>query len=783
MRPRGRVAITLFGRPEPGFGRARAIRIAPIKALRRPLRPPATPAGISMFRPILAATASTLALAAPACAADEPSPDIVVTGQRDPLKLDQQSDTGSRLGLTLRETPAAIETLTQADLQVQGLRTAREAFNSVVGAIAGNVPGNPAVVTLRGFSGSAVSILQDGVRVSTSTVVQRDTNIWHFETIEVIKGPASVLYGEGALAGVINKVTRKPTLDGDHMDGLLSFGSFDTLEAAGGINLTLSDTVAVRADASYLHSDSLYDIDGNETRSAGLTGSILFKPSADLSVLLAVDHYDDRYDSSYQGLPFVSAAVARDPSDALRSPNGMVLDKALRHKNYNPDGAYSGAHDTTLRARIDYRIGSGWSIANDLTWYRAKRDFVLSGDQNFTAPTAAFPHGSFARSVQRILHDHRFWNERLVVANDATIAGLRNRFSLGGEYNHTDFTNPRQQSPVGGNAAVPIANVDPFDPVVGVFPTNPAAYSTTNVIYDSTLKTASVFAEDALNLTPKWLLVGGARYDHIDLTRVITNLNAAGAVTRGAPTYDPFSWRIGTTYDVTAGITLYGQYTTAVVPVSSILLQSIVNTTYRLTKGRSYEIGFKASALDKRLTVTGAAYRIEQTNILTRDPNNPAQAIQGGKQSSQGVELSIGATVTDQLTVSGGASYSDARYDRLSELIGTTRIDRSGNRPINTPSTTVNGSALYTFKAFPLTLGAFVRHASGFYTDTANTYFVRGHTTVDASIGYRITPQASLTIRGRNLTNAFYGEYSGYPTTNVYIGAPRSAEVALSTHF
>ena len=56
------------------------------------------------------------------------------------------------------------------------------------------LPGNPAVVTLRGFSGGAVSILQDGVRISTSTVVQRDTNVWHFDRIEVIKGPASVLY-------------------------------------------------------------------------------------------------------------------------------------------------------------------------------------------------------------------------------------------------------------------------------------------------------------------------------------------------------------------------------------------------------------------------------------------------------------------------------------------------------------------------------------------------------------------------------------------------------------
>ncbi|PTQ64669.1 iron complex outermembrane receptor protein [Sphingomonas sp. PP-CE-3G-477] len=738
-----------------------------------------------MFRTFLAASASIVALASPAHATDtdDPQTEIVVNGQRDKLKLDRTSDTGSRLGLSVRETPATVETLTQADMQVQGLRTAREAFNSVVGAIAGNVPGNPAVVTLRGFSGGAVSILQDGVRVSTSTVVQRDTNVWHYDRIDVIKGPASVLYGEGALAGVINKITRKPTLDGDHLDGLLSIGSFATVTAASGVNLKLSDTVAIRADASYLHSDSLYDVDDNATRSTGLTASILLKPAPDLSVLLAVDHYEDRYDSSYQGLPFVSAAVARDPSDALRSPNGMVLDKALRRRNYNPAGAYSGARDTTLRSRIDYAIGSGWSVANDFTWYHAKRDFVLSGDQVFTAPTPTFPNGSFARSIQRIYHDHRFWNERVVIANDGKIAGLRNRFSLGGEYNDTNFTNPRQQGPIGGNAAARITNVDPYAPVVGIFPTDAAAYSTTNVIYQSKLKTASVFAEDALNLTPGWLLVGGARYDHIDLTRVIVNLNANGAVTRGTPTYDPFSWRIGTTYDLTPDITVYGQYTTAVTPVSSILLQSIVNTGYKLTKGRAYEVGFKASAFAKRLTMTGAAYRIEQSNILTRDPTNPQQTVQGGEQSSQGVELSIGAAVTDALSLSAGAAYTDANYDQLSELIAGARIDRAGNRPINTPSTTVSGSALYTIKALPVTLGGFVRHVSGFYTDTANTYFVRGHTVVEASVSYQVAPQASVSVRGRNLTNAFYGEYSGYPTTNVYIGAPRSVEIALSTHF
>ena len=200
-------------------------------------------------------------LSSPALAEEADRNDaIVVTGQRDQLKLDQRSDAASRLNLSIMETPASVETLSQADMQFRGLRTAREAFADVPGAIAGNVPGNPAVITMRGFAGNVISILQDGVRISSSTVVQRDTNTWHFDRIEVIKGPASVLFGEGALGGVVNKVTRKPEFTGDHMDALLSYGSFDTLTAAGGVNYRLSDTLAVRADASIMRSDSLYDL-------------------------------------------------------------------------------------------------------------------------------------------------------------------------------------------------------------------------------------------------------------------------------------------------------------------------------------------------------------------------------------------------------------------------------------------------------------------------------------------------------------------------------------------
>lgn len=738
--------------------------------------PAAMPAGRKPFRMnryclLAGAAASCLFLPARGSAQGAAPPQaaatIIVTGQRDAV-----ADTGSRLGLSETETPATLERLTQADLQQRGLRTAREAFDGVVGAIAGNVPGNPAVLSLRGFAGNAVSILRDGVRVSTSTVVQRDTNTWHYDRIEVLKGPASVLYGEGALGGVVNLVTRKPVIGERRLDLLASTGSFGTVYAAGGVNIAVAADLAIRADASYQRSDSLYDVDRNASHSAGLTASALWRPDPRWSLLIGVEHFEDRYDATYQGLPLIPGRYALEPSRAVRSTGGLVADRALRRVNYNPLGAYSGADETTLRARLDGAIGGGWRIAIDLTGYAASRAFLLADTQVFTAPSTAFPQGGIRQSYQDFRHDHRFGNACGLVVNEGRVWGLRNRFSLGVEGNGTRFRSPRRQAPV---TALP--QVDLRDPAIIAIPNGAGLFTTGDVTFDSRLHQLSLFAEDALNLTSRWLVLGGARWDHIALTR-ITIQNASGAAERNAPRFDPVSWRLGTTWTARPGVTLYAQYTTAVSPVSSILLASIANSRFRLTSGAAWEAGAKASGWGGRGSLTAAVYRIEQRDILTRDPDTPALSVQGGRQSSRGAELSASVQPVAPLRLSAGLAYTDARYDRLSELVGGVRVDRSGKRPINVPATTVSGSALYTIGR--VTLGGFLRGAGAFYTDTANSIRVAGHRLVDASLSVPVGDHATLTLRGRNLTDRFYGEYSGYPTTNVYIGAPRSVEVALA---
>ncbi|WP_238376651.1 TonB-dependent receptor [Luteimonas abyssi] len=676
--------------------------------------------------------------------------------------LDAPATVGSRLGLSQRETPASLQVIDREAIARQGARSTREAFELANGAMVGNVPGNPAVMTLRGFSGNTISVLHDGVRLGASTFVTRDVDTWGLERVEVLRGPASVLYGEGAMGGAVNLVTRRPDTGAQAVDAMIGVGSFNTYRAGIGVNRPLSDTLAVRIDASGLRSDSLYDIERNDTEMSTLQAGLAWQPSDALSMLLSWQHAEDDSRGTYQGSPMVPAEAAIAPSRVVRARNGLVVDEATRHVNYNPVGAHTGARSDLLRWNVAWDLSPRWTLRNDLAWFQADRDFVYSDDWLYDRET-----GLYARSAQRVFHDHRFWNQRAALSYDGPLAGRRNRFTAGVEINDTDFANPRQSGA--------IAPVSPQAPEVGTFPDGDAPVYTSHQMFRTGLRTRAVFVENAYNLTPRWLLVGGLRYEAIDLDRTIDN-RLTGAF---APRYTPFSWRLGTVFDLHAHVQLYGQFATAASPVSSLLTLQTASGIFDLTDARSVEVGLKADAWDRRLSMTAAAYRIERDDIITRDPANPSISVQGGRQSSQGLELAAELQASRGLRVDAAATWGRARFDELVEAGGA---DRRGHRPSNVPNGTASLAASYRFDRLPLSVGASGRHVGGFYTDNANSIYVRGRTTFDAWAQYDWN-RASVALRVRNLADALYGEYSGYPSTHVYLGAPRSVEMTLRTRF
>lgn len=708
------------------------------------------------------AIAATLA-ATPAFAQDDSARGdpgtVVVTGQR---QLEEQADVAGRLGLTNRETPAIVDIVTQADFRNQGVRSAIEAMNAAPGVASGNLPGSIGSVSMRGFH-RATNYLHDGVRMANSDVGIRNWDSWMFERIEVIKGPASVTSGEGALAGAINFVPRRPRLGDLSGEVLASYGSFDTARLAGDINVPLGPTVAVRGDIAWSRSSGW--VDDTDSRTFAASGSLLFRPSDRFSLTVSADYFEDRFSSAYYGTPLVSRAVARDPSDSVSGSAGLVLDKAMRRVNFDVLDGTVGSETLWLRARAEYALSGALKLVSDTSWYTSDRSWRDADEYTFNAAS-----GLIDRNTSLINHDHQVWSQRLHLAFDGKVAGLRNRFTAGVEFSGTDFFTQRRF----GTAA----SVDPLNPARGRFPQDVPANFGTRQDITAEVRSYALFAENALNLTPDWLVVGGLRYDHVKLDRRILNATS-GAAQRYGQTYDPVSWRVGTVYSLTPKTQVFAQYSYAVTPVSGLLFLSAANAAFDLSTGYSYEAGVKTSLSGTGVELTASVFHIRQDDILTRDPANPAVTVQGGNLRSRGVEVALNLPATDELNIAASGTLLDAEYGALIEAGGA---NRAGNRPPNVPERLADLVVTYAPKAMPVTLTGSVRHNGGFFTSNANSVKVNAFTTLDASIAWRMR-LGTLTLRGRNLTDAFYADWSGYASGLVFVGAPRSVELSFTRSF
>lgn len=709
---------------------------------------------------------ATLVASTALCAAHAQTPDqdtdndansIIVTGRQ---LHDAPAQVGGWLGLGQRETPAMVEVLTQQDFQLQGVRSALEAMNAAPGLATGNLPGSVGAASMRGFH-RAVNYLYDGVRMAGSGIEVRNWDAFSFERIEVIKGPASVTAGEGALAGAINFVPRKPQLDRLSGELLASGGSHRSMRLGGDINVPLGEHAALRADA--VMSDSRGWV--RDTDSSTVAGRIALRvqPTQRLDITVSLDRFEDEFRTAYYGTPLVAASSARDPSGLVSGSSGLVLDKAMVGLNYNVDDGRMDSQTTWLRARVDYRIAPGWSLSSDSSLYDSSRLWRDADGYGFDSASAMI-----TREASLITHEHDYWNQRFQLSFDGQLAGRHNRFIAGMEVGATDFFTMRRF----GSAGM----VDAYSPVRGRFPSGAEAFDTLqDVTADVTSR--AWFMENAFNLTPKLLLVGSLRLDDVELEREVKDVDD-GTVTRYGQDYDPLTWRAGVVYSLRPQVQLFAQYTRAATPVSGLLTISASNARFDVSMGTSHEAGIKATLM-AGVDLTASLFRIRQNDIVTRDPLNPAVTMQGGSQSVRGAEASLYWALSSALNLTLGASWLEAEFDTLIEAGGA---DRSGNRPANTPQVLADLALTYAPPSWPVSFTGIVRHNGDFYTANANDVRVGAFTVLDASAAWR-TPVGVVTLRGRNLTDELYVDWSGYASGLVFVGEPRSYEVSFTRSF
>jgi len=680
------------------------------------------------------------------------------------ILLDEPIKTGSRLGLTARETPASVSVADRAIIEERGAKDTQDVINSMTGVNASANPGYGGYVSYRGFTAGQITQLYNGIGMSYSSAT-RPVDAWIYDRVELIGGPSTFLYGAGAVGGSINYITKLANREEQAVQGRLRYGSYDSSELALGVNQALSTDADpkhfARFDISRTGGNGY--MDRNERESTSMAFSILSDLTPDLSHTLALEYQEDQEDSPYWGSPLL-----RPVGDTMK------IDKDRRFENYNvADGRYE-QRVHWLRSILDYQINDSTSLQNTLYHYDAQRDYrnlenyTYNADNSLVSRSAAY--------LQR--HDQQVDGNRFELRHDNQLFGLFSQWSAGLDYS----VNQQTLYPNGKFSSSPYDTVDPdhFDP--GSFYDIPGVNGGLQKQRKHEVTTLAGFAENRLELTERLSLLTGLRYDHLDME--VTNY---GSVTPTSPafferTWEPLTGRAGLVYELTPAANVYVQYSTAADPPAGSLASATYSQVglYDLTTGEQWEVGSKLDFLDGRGSATVALYEIVRRDFTVKDSNNPNLTVQAGQQTSRGIELAGKLQVTSKLLAEANYAYVNAEYDEFNEAVNGVSVSREGNTPTNVPDSVAN--AWLTYDIDPAwKAGVDARYVDSVFADNANTLKAPSYTLYGAFARYQVDEHTAVTGRVRNLTDELYAKQA-YGSL-YYMGAPRTFEVAVDTQF
>ncbi|MEG0976360.1 MAG: TonB-dependent receptor [Comamonas sp.] len=674
------------------------------------------------------------------------------------IDLQAPGGTGSRLGLSLRETPAAVYIADRATIEARGATNTQEILQAIPGVTAHSAPGNPSV-SFRGFGAGAISQLFNGINTQYS-IAARPVDSWIIDRVEAIGGASTFLYGAGGVGGTLNYIT-KLAEPGEFSEGQLRLGSHGGKQVSVGLNRRLGD--ASSANAHYLrldinHSRGGSAVDGVKNASSQLAASLRSDLGGGLRHTLAYEVQHERVDRPYWGTP-------------LRNPltGSAQIDPATRHQNYNSANGLYAQNVQWLRSITEWQVDDALRFSNTFYAYAALRDFRNVESYRFNADNSAVIRSDAL--LQR--HKQHLLGNRIEGQLQSTLAGQRSDWAWGLDVSVNRQT--RYPNSLSGT----ISTVNPYDYAVEDFFAIPGMQPGFKADRNNRITNVALYLENRTQLSPKLHLISALRHERIDLD--LTNQRAITATQPAsfARSYQPTTGRLGLVWDATPNSALYAQLATAADPpagaLASISFADALNNT-DLTTGRQIEIGSKWQGWDGKASATLAAYQIERKNIATQDPSNPSRTVLVGQQTSRGLEATAGLSLSPQFSLRGDASWVHARYDQFQQG----GVSLAGKRPTNTPAVVGNLWAFYQFSP-ELQLSAGLRHIGKIYGNAANTLYWPSTTLLDLGLDYRINRYTSLQARLRNATDRTYA--ASLSSGMAYLGAARSASLALRVGF
>ena len=670
------------------------------------------------------------------------------TTKNDTVVVTSQMQSGAtKLATPDIETPQSVSIVTREQFEEQGATSVRQAVSNTPGVYSNQIGASNRFdyIVLRGFSdGSLDNVYLDGLKMMGDTNSHSSLVVdpWFLEDIEVVRGPASVLYGRSSPGGIVALTSRKPSFDAGGEVKLFA-GNNNQRGAAFDVTGALDDNdrVAARLSGMTRYADSQFGPLKEERYALmpSLTWRITDQTRLDLMAYL----HRDPEGGSHSGLPYDGTVVPH---------YGQKISNTF-YEGENDYDKYD-RRENMVGYNIEHMFDSGWSVRQKLRYLHTDVELnqvYAAGWLNETELNRGYSGSD--EKMSAITLDNQ-------LDGSFDTWQVNHRLLVGFDYQD------RSNNTTGYYGAFP--PIGAFNPVYGAKPDYIDMYAREK----HKLRQTGYYLQDQMSWD-RWRITLGGRYDQVSVSNIDKIKD-----TRSDLDKNNFSTRAALLYLFDNGFALYVSYSTAFTPTS---FADENGNLLDPMKGKQWEAGLKYEPEGLNSQFSASVFRINQTNIATKEePTDPYRSI--GEIESEGVELEAISQLTDSFRLQAAYTYTDIRYKKSSP-------EEQGKRAVYAPRNQASAWLSYDVKSGPLdglTLGSGVRYVNGITSDRLNTHTLPSYTLVDMVIGYDLTnigiKGLSAQLNVNNLTDKRYVAACN-SLSYCYFGAERSIVGSVSWKF
>lgn len=646
----------------------------------------------------------------------------------------------------LIDTPQTVVVIPREVFEQQGATTLRDVLRNTPGITFQAGEGGTAngdQMTIRGFD-ARTDIFVDGIR--DAGTYTRDA--FNLEQVEVVKGPSSSSSGRGSTGAAVNLVSKAPRLE-SFRAGTAGIGTDDFYRATLDVNQALPASpvagTAVRLNALWQEA-GVAGRDEVENKTWAVAPSLALGLGTDTRATLGYLHMEQDNVPDY-GIPWVpvtngTTVTGVDPS--VGTPGGKPNVDLSNWYGLNARD-YEEITSDVVTADFQRDLTPDTTLRNTTRFSRTERDSVITAPRflnvgGVVQPTIVRSDWKSRDQVDDILAN----NLNLTTAFDT--GSVAHTVSTGIEASRERSRNyARVYAPGTVMPPTPFDNPNPDDPFTGVLSRNGGV---TRTEADS----FGLYLFDTLELTPRWQLNGGVRWDRFS----VDYHNSNPAAVAPAPTItnldrvdEMLSWKTGVVFKPRANGTIYAGYGTSFNPSAEGLALTTATALLDPEENRSFELGTKWEFFRSRLALNAAVFRTDKTNARTTDPITSLVSLDGD-QRVEGIELGASGMLTENWGLFAGYVYMD------SEIRSSSNPAEVGSEVPRTPKHSFNVWTTYRLP-FGLTLGGGAQYMDEVdRSSTTTNQYADSYIVWNAMASYDVTK--NLTLRA-NVNNVFDNEY------------------------